>query len=139
MNFRTKLFQRTYHAVPGHYQHMAEENLDPWKRFDAMWSAFFGSSFGNVGAYLAAQGDDGTFLNTWASGIFKYPDPGGAWNAIGPWSIEVHPTADDFTVGNKDAEAAAAAPFTNELASVTVSADILEVRSDRARPNALVQ
>ncbi len=127
--YHRPLFQRTYDAV-GFYQHLDEEGISPWKYFDNMWFAFTqGSLHPQVDAYLSTLGDDETFLDTWASGNFKWQDAGGAWDARGPWNIVVHPPADEITIGNGVSDTASTDPLTNDIVVAFVNADILEVHA----------
>jgi hypothetical protein len=123
------LFVREYDAV-GFYQHMSEEGIDPWGRFDAMITAWEGGSSGsgaNSDAFKAAGALADTFLDTWASGFFRDPSLGDAWYAQGPWTVHVAANIHEVTLAPGDVQSRAAPPVTSQLWTVTSASDIVEV------------
>lgn len=81
------LFAYSYSAM-GFFFHLDESGIDPWEVFPAMMQAS-----GNAAAFSASGADAEAFMATWASGFFREPDRGDAWdltgvrisNDKGPW------------------------------------------------------
>ena len=124
---QTPLFARDYAAV-GFYQHLAEEQINPWTQFDNMLAGFKQTT--NVGAYQGAGAENATFLDTWASGNFKDSSLGLEWNAQGPWKVTANPPIQTMTIGANQNESAETEEVRNLLVNVVVTTDILHVTSD---------
>ena len=92
------LFARERYDAVGFYQHLSEEGINPWTHFDNMLAGFKQDT--NLGAYDGAGAEDETFLDTWASGIFKDGTLGPEWNAQGPWVVTPETAKDGLTINN---------------------------------------
>ena len=117
-----RLWQRAYDAV-GFYQHMAEQNINPWQHFDAMLGAT-----DNVGAFQAAGANADTYEDTWASGFYRDANLGAPWAATGPWELKAKATPHDLTIANGDSKDWSASVVTDQDWTVASLADVLEVR-----------
>ncbi|HEY7024113.1 MAG TPA: hypothetical protein VH371_04040, partial [Candidatus Limnocylindrales bacterium] len=115
------LWRRTYDAQ-GFYQHLAEEGIDPWSVFDAMLE-----TDSDQAAYLAANGSNDQFLNTWASGFVRNQSLPQAWDAQGPWFTNAHAQVVVKPVKNGDSFPLEAAPVTNADFALQSTADITEL------------
>ncbi len=118
----TPLWQRTYDAV-GFYQHLSEEGIDPWQHFDAMLA-----TTSNSDAFKAAGAAADTFLDTWASGLFRDGTLGAPWRAEGPWYLTARSTPHDLAVGNGDSRDLATNAVLNQDWNATSTADLVEIR-----------
>ncbi len=117
-------FRRTYSAV-GIYEHLAEIGRNPWQFLDAMLLAP-----SNEQAFMATYADREDFLDTWASGLFRRPDLGDAWNVQGRWGTTAQAPPKEIAIGNGSAEFLQAIGPLNRLVSVLASADITEINVD---------
>ena len=118
----TALWQRTYDAL-GFYQHLNEEGIDPWKHLDAMLAPT-----SNSDAYKAAGATDDTFLDTWASGLFRDASLGPAWDAKGPWTTSAQAPPHPVDIASGDTKELATNAVVNQDNQVTSTADIVEIR-----------
>jgi hypothetical protein len=125
------LFTRTYDAL-GFYAHIAERCGGP----PHVWSVLQGMLDkvpDNPAAYRAATvGCDAGFLDTWASGFFREPDRGSAWNTSGP----AMPTGDTraaalrghvIALANGQVIPESIGPYANGIYELTSNADIVKV------------
>ncbi len=80
---QTPLFTRTYDAI-GFYAHVAERCGGPshvWRKLQGMLDKVPD----NRAAYgVVTAGCGASFLDSWASGYFREPDRGSAWDTTGP-------------------------------------------------------
>ncbi len=122
------LWARGYDAI-GFYQHLQEEGIDPWSIFDPMLAAATTASAGQVNsdAYKAADATDDTFQDTWASGIFREPSMGAAWNATSPWYTTANTAPKHQLVSNGSVDTLTADVVVNQDWSLFSTADIVEI------------
>jgi len=116
-----RLFSRTYDAI-GFFSHLDEAQLDTWHRLIPVLDA----SADNVAAFNAAGAASDAFLDSWASGYFREPLYGKAWDMTGPGlpaeTVPVRPvlTVVDGKVSNYSAPA-----FANSVFALSSTADVL--------------
>jgi hypothetical protein len=113
------LFLRAYDAI-GFFAHLAETGTDPWSVFRATWAAGGDSPL----AFRQADADRDSFLDSWSSGLLRQPARGSSWDTTSPDITDDAATPIAVSVGNGDTIPFAAAPYTNDLEAVTVSADV---------------
>ena len=116
------LFSHTYDAI-GFYAHLVESGVDPWTVFAAMLQAP-----NNVAAYhAAADGGGDHFLDTWASGYFRDPGRGAAWDTHGPGIGTDAPRPHGIPLADGQGQTRVAPPFTNGIFVLLPSADVVVI------------
>ncbi len=118
----TSLWQRTYDAY-GFYQHLSEEGIDPWGHFDAMLAATT-----NVDAFKAAGATADTFLDTWASGLYRDLSLGDPWYAQGPWQLKARAQPHELSLNSGDSKDLETHAVLNQDWTISSYADIVEIR-----------
>ncbi|MGI8927942.1 MAG: hypothetical protein ACR2H0_00555 [Candidatus Limnocylindrales bacterium] len=119
---RASLLSRTYDAV-GFYLHMAERGVNVWTLLDKMYMSGGGAASYHDGADPGGTG----FLYSWGSGFFKDPGLAGEWNAQGPWTYTRVPSPEAITVPVGNPVPFNTEPYTNRIALVLTTADIVNV------------
>ena len=116
------LFARTYDAI-GFFAHLAETGTDPWSVFPAMFTAG-----GNAAAFDASGANSDAFMDSWASGLFRDPSRGSAWDTDGPGitADEVTPMA--LNIANGDNAAVVAPRYANAEYAAFITAEVLIVQ-----------
>ncbi len=124
----TPLWARGYDAI-GFYQHLEEEQIDPWSIFDAMLAAATTASPGQADsdAYKAALATQDAFQDTWASGLFRDASLGDAWNATSPWPVNKSAPPQKLSVGDGSVNSLSAGQVLNQDWAATSSADVVEI------------
>ena len=117
----TPLFQRTYDGV-GFWADLASTGIDPWTHWKTIWAAYE-----NEGAWLASGAEADDFLNSWASGWFRDPARGPAWDMTGPGIPPGSSEPDSEQVANGSSAPLKAAPYANAQYTATSSADVVLV------------
>lgn len=119
---RTDLRTRAYDAV-GFYAHLAETGTSPWSVFEAQWAA----GTDHFAIFEATGATNDAFLDSWASGVTRDAGRGAAWDTSGEaittdrYVPPVHAVADGTSVD------LSAAFFTNDVRSLSVDADLLQL------------
>jgi hypothetical protein len=117
------LFLRTYDAV-GFYSHMVESGIDPWTHVDNMLVAP-----NNVEAYKIAEAPRDDFLDTWASGLFREPLMGAAWNATADWQVFKRANRTEMALANDESKPVSAAYVAETIIHLDATqTDIVETK-----------
>jgi hypothetical protein len=116
----TVLFKRAYDAV-GFYDHLTQSKIDTWSVLIPMLEAD-----DNLARFKVSGADGDPFLDSWASGYFRDPGIGAAWEFEGPGlEAGTGPTPKSLSATNGNATPFSAPAFTNAVFNLSSSADIL--------------
>jgi hypothetical protein len=115
------LFARSYDAL-GFYAHITQAQINTWDVLIPMLQA----DDDNVARYEASGATSQQFLDTWASGYFREPAVGPAWEFEGPGlPAEPAPIRLVLTVANGTTKPFSALAYANSIFSLSSSADIV--------------
>lgn len=117
----TPLFERSFDAI-GFYAHLSEVGVDT---FAAMKQMFATGS--DPAAFAVAGATSDTFMTTWASGLARQPDRGSPWDATGPYMPGDSAPITSTSVGSGTSTTLSAAPYTNSIYQLDVTADIVSL------------
>jgi hypothetical protein len=118
---RRHLWWRSYDAV-GFYEHLAEVGIDPWKKLDAMLLAG-----GSVAAFKAADATQDSFLDSWASGLYRDKQLPAGWYANGRWSSLSRGDPVELRIHNGTLEEVEADAVSNWDYHVVATAEVTEI------------
>jgi hypothetical protein len=116
-----RLFARSYDAV-GFYSHLTEAHVDTWKRLVPVLE-----KSDNVERFETSGATSDEFLDTWASGFFREPTYGTAWQMTGPGLTDAFSGAVRLvlTVDNGEQLPFAAAPYADAIFGLSSKADVV--------------
>lgn len=116
-----RLFARSYDAI-GFFSHLDQAKLDTWSRLIPMLT----NGADNAAAFMAAGASSDEFLDTWASGYFREPTYGKAWDLTGP-SLPPQPADVPVKMAVDDGAVAdlAAPQYANSIVALSSNADVL--------------
>src|SRR5262249_16589975 len=123
----TPLFQRSRDAI-GFYAQLQDAGQSPWDVFPDMLAA----AKNDDAFQIAIKSVKTTFLNQWASGFSREVSRGFAWDINGPGIRPFRATPTPLSVGNGGNTTLAAPVYTNQLAKLTVNADVITISSNVA-------
>lgn len=115
------LFARSYTAI-GFYAQLASSGVDVWH--DALVPMLEAKD--DESAFRAAGADQDRFLYVWASGYLRDPSRGQAWDIVGPGVTADRASPAQGQVGNGGSVEVSAAPYTDAIETLEVSADVLQ-------------
>jgi hypothetical protein len=115
------LFERSYDAL-GFYAHIAQSGTNTWDVLISMLQA----ADDNPARYEASGATSDQFLDTWASGFFREPSVGAAWEFDGPGLPATRgPARPVLSASNGKATPFSAPAYANAVFDLSSSADIL--------------
>jgi hypothetical protein len=116
-----RLFARADDAI-GFYADLMQAQINTWHVLIPMLQA----DDTNVARFEASRATSDQFLDTWASGYFREPTVGPAWEFAGPGLPGgLAPVRSVLTIANGKMEPFNAPAYTNSIFSLSSSADIL--------------
>ena len=117
----TPLFQRGIDAI-GFFAHLSETGVDTFAAMEQMWAAA-----GDAAAFAVSGATSDAFMTTWASGLARMPERGSAWDTVGPYMPGDSAPISVIAVANGGSADLTAAPYSNALAQLDVTADIVSL------------
>jgi hypothetical protein len=116
------LFSRSYDAM-GFFAHLDEAGLDTWQRLIPVLT----QGGDNAAAFEAAGASSEKFLDTWASGWFRQPSYGTAWDMTGPGLAPGQPADVPLMldVGDGDVVKFDAQQYATSISVLSSAADVL--------------
>jgi hypothetical protein len=116
-----RLFSREYDAI-GFFAHLDEAKLDTWTRMIPILK----KGADNATAFAESGATSDEFLDTWASGFFRQPNYGKAWDMKGPGlPPETAETPLMLAVDNGNEAKFDAPQYANSIAALSSTADVL--------------
>ena len=119
----TPVSSRSYDAI-GFYAHLVETGTSPWSTFRAM----FKTGLNSEEAFAASGASNDAFLDSWASGLFRQPARGSAWDTTGVGITDS--AASHLTIrihGDGDSESFSTGAYQNALYDVEAQSHFLEI------------
>ncbi len=115
------LFAQSYEAI-GFWNHLGESTaIDPWAALRNAVGKTSAAALANTGALTDS------FLDTWASSLFRQPAFGNAWQTDGPTMSALRASPEVVAVGNGAQTSRSAVPYGKTLFYADVDSDVVVI------------